>query len=121
VNATQSGSDAHAGNPMETHVTETFPTPAEVVDAMHAAFRASDLDGISRRWAEDVYYQAPGVELVGRPARIAAAKVWLDTCTENDIPTTGRYVDGDEIVDLAVMTSVHSGPLPLQLQETAAS
>jgi limonene-1,2-epoxide hydrolase len=121
VNATQSGSDAHAGNPMETHVTETFPTPAEVVDAMHAAFRAPDLDGISRHWAEDVYYQAPGVELVGRPARIAAAKVWLDACTENDIQTTGSYVDGDEIVDLAVMTSVHSGPLPLQLQETAAS
>ena len=120
MNATQSGSDAHAGNPMETHVTETFPTPAEVVDAMHAAFRASDLDGISRRWAEDVHYQAPG-ELVGRPARIAAAKVWLDACTENDIQTTGRYVDGDEIVDLAVMTSVHSGPLPLQLQEAAAS
>ena len=57
-----------------------------------------------------MHYQAPGVELVGRPARIAAENVWLDAFTENDIHTTGRYVDGDEIVDFAVMTGVHSGP-----------
>jgi hypothetical protein len=72
VNATQSGSDAHAGNPMETHVTETFP-PAEMVDAMHAAFRASDLDGISRHRAEDVHYQAPGVEPLPQQLQEAAA------------------------------------------------
>ena len=60
-----------------------------------------------------MHYQAPGVEHEGRPARIAAENVWLDAFTENDIHTTGRYVDGDEIVDFAVMTGVHSGPLPL--------
>ena len=98
-------------------MTETFP------DARRGG--RSNARGLSRvrprwhlrRWAEDVHSQAPRVELVGRPARIAAENVWLDACTENDIQTTGRYVDGDEIVDCAVMTGVHSGPLPLQLQD----
>ena len=94
-------------------MTDAIPTPAEVVDAMHAAFRVSDLDGIARYWADDVQYQAPGVELQGKTARVAAENVWLDAFTSNDVQTTRRFVDGDEIVDFAIMSGLHTGPLAL--------
>jgi hypothetical protein len=88
-------------------------TPAQVVDAMHAAFRKGDLDGISRHWSDEVHYEAPGVELHGKAARIEAEKVWLGAFSENDVHTHTRFVDGDEVVDFAVMSGLHSGPLPL--------
>lgn len=94
-------------------MTEAVPTPAQVVDAMHAAFRLSDLDGIARYWAEDVSYQAPGVELSGKVARVAAETVWLNAFSNNEVETTRRFVDGEEIVDFAIMSGVHSGPLAL--------
>lgn len=91
----------------------SHPTPAEVVDAMHAAFRVSDLEAIARHWADDVHYQAPGVELTGKPARLAAERVWLDAFTDNEVTTVRRFVDGDEIVDFAIMSGTHTGPLAL--------
>ncbi|KRB42477.1 MAG: ester cyclase [Pseudomonadota bacterium] len=94
-------------------MTKTIPTAAQVVDAMHAAFRVSDLDGIARYWADDVKYQAPGVELLGKVARIQAEHVWLDAFTSNNVETTRRFVDGDEIVDFAIMSAMHTGPLAL--------
>ncbi|MBI1196960.1 MAG: hypothetical protein GC203_03780 [Phenylobacterium sp.] len=101
-------------------MTEPVPTPAQVVDAMHAAFRRSDLDGIARHWAEDVSYQAPGVELVGKAARVLAENVWLDAFSENEVETTHRFVDGDEIVDFAIMSGLHTGPLALPGGQTLA-
>lgn len=94
-------------------MTEPVPTPAEVVDAMHAAFRQSDLDGIARYWADAVSYQAPGVALSGKPARVLAENIWLDAFSSNEVETTRRFVDGDEIVDFAVMSGTHTGPLAL--------
>lgn len=94
-------------------MTDAVPTPAQVVDAMHAAFRESDLDGIARYWAEDVTYRAPGVELSGKAARVLAENVWLDAFTSNEVETTARFVDGDEIVDFAIMSGLHTGPLAL--------
>lgn len=94
-------------------MTEPVLTPAEVVDAMHAAFRSSDLDGIARHWADDVRYRAPGVELNGKAARILAENVWLDAFSSNEVETVRRFVDGDEIVDFAIMSGVHTGPLAL--------
>lgn len=94
-------------------MTEHALTPAEVVDAMHAAFRRSDLEGISRHWSDDVHYQAPGVELQGKPARIEAEKVWLGAFSENEVRTTKRFIEGDEIVDFAIMEGLHSGGLAL--------
>lgn len=94
-------------------MTDTVPTAAEVVDSMHAAFRRSDLDGIARYWADDVQYQAPGVELAGKAARLLAENVWLDAFSSNEVETTHRFVEGDEIVDFAIMSGLHTGPLAL--------
>jgi ketosteroid isomerase-like protein len=91
----------------------TTLSPAQVVDAMHAAFRKGDLDGIAAHWHDDVEYQAPGVALRGKPARIEAEKVWLGAFSQNDVATTARFVNGEEIVDFAEMRGVHSGPLML--------
>ncbi|WP_374572179.1 ester cyclase [Phenylobacterium sp.] len=101
-------------------MTDPVPTPAEVVDAMHAAFRLSDLDGIARYWAEDVSYRAPGVELSGKAARVVAETVWLNAFSDNEVETTRRFVDGDEIVDFAIMSGLHSGPLALPGGQTLA-
>ena len=88
-------------------------TPAEVVDAMHAAFRRSDLEGIAAHWTDDIHYEAPGVELRGKPARLEAEKVWLNAFSANDVRTTRRFIEGDEIVDFAIMEGLHSGGLAL--------
>ena len=89
------------------------PTPAEIVDAMHAAFRARDLDAIARHWSDDVHYLAPGVELHGKAARLEAEKVWLNAFTENEVRTVQRFVDGDSIVDFAIMSGVQTGAMAL--------
>jgi hypothetical protein len=102
-------------------MTEPVPTPAEVVDAMHAAFRLSDLEGIARYWADEVSYEAPGVRLSGKPARVLAENVWLDAFSNNGVETTHRYIDGDEIVDFAIMSGQHTGPLALPGGQTLAA
>jgi ketosteroid isomerase-like protein len=89
----------------------TAPTPIEIVEAMHAAFRRRDLDDIARHWADDVVYEAPGVSLAGKEARIAAEHVWLDAFTEGDVFVKAHYVAGDEIVVIGEMVGLHSGPL----------
>lgn len=94
-------------------MTLSVPSPADVVDAMHAAFRISDLEGIARYWAEDVHYQAPGVELTGKAARRLAENVWLDAFSDNEVETVRRFIDGEDIVDFAIMSGVHTGPLAL--------
>lgn len=94
-------------------MTTSFPTPAEVVDAMHAAFNRSDLGAIAARWADDVDYRAPGVSLRGHAARIEAEKVWLAAFSENNVVTYARFEKGDEIVDFAIMSGRHTGPLAL--------
>lgn len=88
-------------------------TPEAVVDAMHAAFRAGDLAAIAAHWHEDVVYEAPGVSLTGKPARIAAEQVWLGAFSDNDVTTHTRFVQGEEIVDFCTMIGVHTGPLAL--------
>lgn len=87
--------------------------PAEVVDAMHAAFRQSDLAAISAYWDERVVYEAPGVVLEGKAARTIAETVWLNAFSENDVQTHARFVDGDEIVDFCTLSGLHTGPLAL--------
>lgn len=94
-------------------MTAPYPTPAEVVDAMHAAFNRSDLAAIAAHWADDVEYRAPGVELKGHAARIEAEKVWLGAFTENTVSTYARFEKGDEIVDFAIMGGRNTGPLAL--------
>lgn len=105
-------------------MTDTPKTPAEVVDAMHAAFRRGDLAAIAAHWHDDVVYEAPGVTLEGKAARTVAETVWLNAFSENDVQTSARYVDGDEIVDFCTMSGLHSGPLALagggELQATGA-
>lgn len=94
-------------------MTRTEFTPAEVVDAMHAAFRRGDLEAIAAFWADDVDYKAPGVALRGLAARRAAERVWLDAFSDNAVDTYARFENGDEIVDFAVMAGRHTGPLAL--------
>jgi ketosteroid isomerase-like protein len=89
----------------------TNPKPAEIVDAMHAAFRIGDLDAIASYWSDDVEYEAPGVSLRGKPARIFAETVWLNAFSENGVETYARFENGEEIVDFAIMTGRHSGDL----------
>ncbi|HAH09321.1 MAG TPA: hypothetical protein DCL54_00960 [Alphaproteobacteria bacterium] len=91
----------------------TEKSPAQVVDAMHAAFRNADLETIAAHWHDDVEYQAPGVSLRGKAARIEAEKVWLSAFSENEVRTTSRFVNGEEIVDFAEMRGLHTGPLML--------
>ncbi len=91
----------------------TEPTPAQIVDAMHEAFRRGDLAAIAAHWSDDVDYRAPGVALSGKPARIEAEKIWLGAFSENGVETYARFEKGDEIVDFAVMTGRHTGPLAL--------
>lgn len=94
-------------------MTNPHPTPAEVVDAMHAAFRRADLPAIAAFWAEEVDYRAPGVMLKGHAARLEAEKVWLNAFSDNTVDTYARYEKGEEIVDFAVMGGRHTGPLAL--------
>lgn len=91
----------------------TAKTPAQVVDAMHAAFRNADLETIAAHWHDDVEYEAPGVSLRGKPARIEAEKIWLSAFSQNEVRTTSRFVNGEEIVDFAEMRGQHTGPLML--------
>lgn len=88
-------------------------TPAQVVDAMHEAFRRGDLAGIAAYWADDVDYKAPGVSLKGHAARLEAEKVWLNAFSENTVETYARFEKGDEIVDFATMGGRQTGPLAL--------
>ena len=88
-------------------------SPAAVVDAMHEAFRRGDLEAIAMHWHDDVAYRAPGVDLLGKPARIMAEQVWLGAFSENDVRTHARLVDGEAITDFCTMSGVHSGPLLL--------
>jgi ketosteroid isomerase-like protein len=94
-------------------MTDSAATPAEVVDAMHAAFRQGDLARIAAHWDEAVVYEAPGVSLSGKAARMEAETVWLDAFSENDVVTEARFVSGDEIVDFCTMSGVHTGPMRL--------
>ena len=91
----------------------SHPTPAEVVDAMHAAFRQGDLQAIAHHWDDDVEYNAPGVALRGKAARTLAETVWLAAFSENDVETHARFVDGDNIVDFCTMSGRHTGALQL--------
>ncbi|MFO6448020.1 ester cyclase [Erythrobacter sp. NE805] len=88
-------------------------SPAAVVDAMHEAFRHGDLDAIAMHWHDDVVYEAPGVSMTGKPARIMAEQVWLGAFSENDVRTHARLVDGEAIIDFCTMSGVHTGPLML--------
>ncbi len=88
-------------------------SPAAIVDAMHAAFRKADLDAIASHWHEDVAYEAPGVSLTGKAARILAEQVWLGAFSENDVQTHARFVNGEEITDFCTMSGCHTGPLLL--------
>jgi ketosteroid isomerase-like protein len=94
-------------------MTQTDLTPAQVVDAMHAAFRLGDLDAIATFWADDVDYKAPGVALTGHSARREAETVWLNAFSDNAVDTYARYQKGEEIVDFATMAGRHTGPLAL--------
>lgn len=87
--------------------------PAQVIDAMHAAFHLRDLDAIARHWAQDVVYEAPGVRLQGRAARTLDEKTWLDAFSDNTVEVQSRYVIGDEVIDFCVMGGVHTGDLAL--------
>lgn len=88
-------------------------TPAQVVDAMHAAFRRGDLDAIAAFWGDDVDYKAPGVALRGNAARREAETIWLNAFSDNTVDTYARFEKGDEIVDFATMGGRHTGPLAL--------
>jgi ketosteroid isomerase-like protein len=94
-------------------MTKTMTSPAEVVDAMHAAFRRGDLGAIAAHWDENVVYEAPGITVQGKAARTIAETVWLNAFSENDVQTLARYVDGDQIVDFCTMSGLHTGPLAL--------
>ncbi|MFT3811038.1 MAG: ester cyclase [Micropepsaceae bacterium] len=94
-------------------MTDSTLTPAQVVDAMHAAFRRGDLAAIAAHWADDVDYRAPGVALRGHAARVEAETVWLNAFSENGVDTYARFEKGDEIVDFAIMSGRHTGPLAL--------
>lgn len=94
-------------------MTDSTLTPAQVVDAMHAAFRRGDLAAIAAYWHEDVDYRAPGVALRGHAARIEAETVWLDAFSENGVETYARFENGDDICDFAIMSGRHTGPLAL--------
>lgn len=87
--------------------------PAQVIDAMHAAFRVRDLDAIAEHWAADVVYEAPGVQLRGRAARKLDEKIWLDAFSDNTVEVRTRYVVGDEVIDFCVMGGLHTGELAL--------
>ena len=102
-------------------MTNEHLSPAEVVDAMHAAFRRGDLDAIAAFWADDVDYKAPGVALRGLVARRHAETVWHNAFSENAVDTYARFEQGDEIVDFATMGGRHTGPLAMPGGQTLAA
>ena len=86
-------------------------SPAEVVEAMHAAFRVRDLDTIATFWADDIRFVAPGVDSVGKSARIRDEQVWLDAFSENSVDVEWVLANGDEVVEFCVLGGVHTGDL----------
>lgn len=86
-------------------------SPAEIVEAMHAAFRARDLDTIATFWADDIHFVAPGVDSVGKEARIRDEQVWLGAFSENSVDVEWVLANGDEVVEFCVLGGVHTGDL----------
>ncbi|WP_247254205.1 ester cyclase [Pseudomonas moorei] len=86
-------------------------SPAEIVEAMHAAFRARDLDNIATYWADDIHFVAPGVDSVGKDARIRDEQVWLNAFSENSVDVEWVISRDDEVVEFCVLGGLHTGDL----------
>lgn len=91
----------------------TSARPADIVNAMHRAFRARDLDAIAAYWADDIRYVAPDVDVVGRDARIRDEQAWLGAFTDNDVEVHALVEQGDEVMEFCTLGGVHTGALPL--------
>lgn len=86
-------------------------SPAEIVEAMHAAFRVRDLETIATFWADDIHYVAPGIDVVGKDARIRDEQVWLNAFSHNTVDVEWSVTNGDEVVEFCVLGGLHSGDL----------
>lgn len=82
-----------------------------VADRIHETFNSRDLNGLAACWHPEVVYTAPGVELAGLDARMAAEHVWLDAFPDAVVTIDRRVVEGAVVVDAGRMVGTHTGVL----------
>lgn len=88
------------------------------MDALSVAMRVEktfaerDIDGLVALWADDIEYEAPGLSITGKPARLAAERIWLDAFPDVTVEIRRQHVSADCIIFESVMRGTHTGPLP---------
>lgn len=88
-------------------------SPTAVVSAMHEAFNERNIDAIAAFWADDIRYVAPGIDVVGKDARLRDETIWLEAFSGNFVRVETLVSDGDQVTEFCVLGGVHTGPLVL--------
>jgi ketosteroid isomerase-like protein len=81
------------------------------VERLHRTFADRDLDGLQACWHPDIDYFAPGATAKGRSERLAVERTLLEAFPDARIEITGRWIDGDTVIERGCLTAVHAGTL----------
>jgi ketosteroid isomerase-like protein len=81
------------------------------VERLHRTFADRDLDALQACWHPDIEYFAPGTTAKGRSERLAIEHTLLEAFPDASIEITGRWVDGDTVIERGRLTAVHGGTL----------
>jgi ketosteroid isomerase-like protein len=81
------------------------------VERLHKSFPDRDLDGLEACWHPDIHYVAPGTTAKGRNERLAVERTMLEAFPDASIEITGRWIDGDTVIESGRLTAVHAGTL----------
>ena len=84
-------------------------------DDLHQSLRDRNVEAMAARWAEDITYRAPGLQLSGIAARMAAEQPLLEAFTECDVVVHERWHDGDTIIEHCTLTALHTGPIDTEI------
>lgn len=87
--------------------------PLELAMRIERAFADRDLEALAALWSDDIDYEAPGLALRGKAARMVAETVWLEAFPDVVVEIRHRAVDGPCVVFESVMRGTHTGPLRL--------
>jgi len=85
--------------------------PLTLAMRVEQTFADRDLNALSALWADEVEYEAPGVSLRGKAARLVAERVWLDAFPDVTVEIRRQLVGNDWVVFESTMRGTHTGPL----------
>jgi predicted ester cyclase len=83
----------------------------QIIEELHQAFTDRNLEKIASFWHEEISYLAPGLELKGKVARIAAEQAVLNALGQTHIQVERRLIAGNTVIEEDIMTGIHSGTL----------